>query len=250
MSLSRALRSQAPARHAQTPRPVANAVGSVFRSVSTLRSARSLHPDGVVHEAVVEITRPAARLAGAPLVAVAGSHDAVVRLSRGLGLPHALPDVHGLTVRLVDAHGDGLHQDFPLATSLDGPLVHHLLMPARGFFSMPYSSILLYRISGELSLVGARAATRPVAADDPFDQLERTAAREEVRFDLALAKPMGRWTRIGTIRLGERVPGADGERLRFNPWNTGGGIEPTGPFMGLREVAYRESQRGWAGEVT
>jgi hypothetical protein len=34
-----------------------------------------------------------------------------------------------------------------------------------------------------------------------------------------------------------------GERLRFNPWNTGGGIRPAGPFQGLRDPAYSASQR-------
>jgi hypothetical protein len=228
MSLRRALRSQEPARHADTPRLAAKAVGAAFRTVSSLRSARSLHPDGVVHEARVDLVRPMGRLAG--------PRDAVVRLSRAIGLPHALPDVHGLALRFPDAHGDGLHQDFLLATAR----AHYLLAPARGFFSLPYSSILPYRIDGALSVVGAWATTRPAPARDPFDRLAG-----DVRFALALARPTGRWREIGVIRLGRRVPDAEGERLRFNPWNTGGGIEPAGPFMGLREAAYRESQRGW-----
>jgi hypothetical protein len=119
-------------------------------------------------------------------------------------------------------------------------------MPARGFFGLPFSSVLLYRAGGQLRLVGAVARTEPVHGDDPFDELLRTAAAREVRYDLSLAFPLGRWRPIGSIRLRARVPEPHGERIRFNPWNSGGGIVPTGPFMGLREAAYRESQRGWS----
>lgn len=247
-ALSRALRNQAPSRRAGVPRPAAAAVGALFRGVSALRSARSLHPYGVVFEATVAVERPVRGLDGVPLLSRAGSYDAAVRLSRAAGLPQPLPDGHGLTVRVVDAHGEGQHQDFLLHTSLDGAFLHHLLLPSRGFFSLPYSSVLLYRIGGALKLVGALPRTKPVGGGTDFEQLLRTTAGREVRFALALAEPFGRWQPLAEIRLGERVPAADAESLRFNPWNTGGGIRPVGPLMGLREAAYRESQRGWAGE--
>jgi hypothetical protein len=57
---------------------------------------------------------------------------------------------------------------------------------------------------------------------------------------------MGRFAGVGSIRLGRQLPPADGDRLRFNPWNSGGGLRPTGPLMGLRDPAYRGSQRGAA----
>ena len=211
-----------------------------------MRSARSLHPDGIVFEATVDVERTARGLAGAPLFSSSGSHAAVVRLSRSIGLPQPLPDLHGLTVRVVDAHGKGEHQDFPMISSLDGAVLHHLLLPSRGFFSLPYSSVLLYRIGDAVRLVGALQRTQVIGGGTDFEQLLRTTASREVRFALAVAEPLGRWQPIAELRLGGRVHGPDAERLRFNPWNTGGGIRPVGPLMGLREAAYRESQRGWA----
>jgi hypothetical protein len=221
---------------------LAKPVGSIFRAISRVRGARSLHPHGFVFEASVEIDRPAPELDDVPLLGKRGSHPAIARLSRGAGVPLALPDVHGLAIRIVDAHGPSQHQDFLLATSLR----RYVLAPARGFFSLPYSSILLYRMAGQLRVVGARAAT--TAADDgrdPFDQLLRTAAARDLGFTLALAPPLGRWRPVGTIEIGRRLGEGNAEAIRFNPWNCGGGIVPTGPFMGIRDEAYRESQRGY-----
>lgn len=245
--VGRALRDQAPTQEPGTPRVAQRAVGGLFGAISAVRQSRSLHPQGLVYEAT--LTTPAAwkaRVRGAPLLADPGTHPAVVRLSRAVGLPKALPDVLGLTVRLVDAHGPGRHQDFPLASSGEGPLLHHLLVPTTGFFSLPYSSVLLYRIGPDVRLVGAVARTSPQGGGTAFEQLDRTAAETEVRFDLAVASPMGRWQPVGELRLGHRVPTAQGEHVRFNPWNTGGGIRPIGPFMGLRAGAYRGSQAGWS----
>ena len=241
-----ALRDQSPSRRAGSPRWAAAPVGALFRAVSALRSARSLHPHGMAFEATLEVdgTDDAA---GVPLLSRAGSHRAVARLSRAAGLPQPLPDMHGIAVRIIDAHGEGCHQDLLMTSSLDGAVLHHLLVPSRSFFSHPYSSVLLYRIGERLRLVGMLARTQPVGGGTDFDQLLRTAARREVRFALALAGLLGRWRPLATLHLGERLPAADAERLRFNPWNTGGGIRPFGPAMGLREAAYRESQRGWAG---
>jgi hypothetical protein len=247
--IARALRGQEPSQEAGVPRPVAKPAAAVFRMLSRLRSARSFHPDGVVFEATVDVDRPPPELSGVPLLGQRGSHQAVVRLSRALGLPRPVPDVHGFAIRFVDAHGSGRHQDFLTVTSLDGPFAHHILLPTGGFFSLPFSSLLPLRLGSRIRLVGARPVTEAVRGEGSLGQLLETAQRRPVRFELTLATLLGRWTAIGIVSLGDRVPQPDAERIRFNPWNTGGGIEPTGPFNGLRESAYRESQRGWSADM-
>ena len=244
----RALRAQAPTQEPDTPRIAQRAVGSLFGAISALRGARSLHPDGVVFEATFSVASANRHVRDAPLFAQPGSHPAVVRLSRSVGLPQPLPDIHGLTVRLVDAHGPGRHQDFPLATSGNGALLHHLLLPTPGFFSLSYSSVLLYRIGPDVRLVGATASGPRPAEGSDFDQLLRGVRAGDTRFELAVAPLLGRWKPVGRLTLGEQIPEAEGERIRFNPWNTGGGIRPMGPFMGLRAGAYRGSQAGWSAE--
>ena len=190
--------------------------------------------------------------------------EAIVRMSRALGLPTtipgpgsiwrrlrgaprengsiAVPDILGFALRFPDAHGSGRHQDLVLATTGAAPIARHLLLPSPGFFSLRYTSLLTYAIAGETRLVASFPATPEPGPGRYFDQLLSTAAPT---FSLALATLTGAWRPIGTITLGERVSDGTGERIRFNPWNTGGEIRPNGPFMGLRAGAYRGSQAGW-----
>jgi hypothetical protein len=74
--------------------------------------------------------------------------------------------------------------------------------------------------------------------------LVRVADRGELVFRLGLAPLMGYLATVADLEVGERLPDAETERLTFTPWNTGGGIRPNGPLMGLRRAAYRGSQEG------
>ena len=205
-----------------TPPAAAPATKTFWRGLSSARGRRILHPDGIAYQASFTVDGGDH---GALLFDVPGEHAAIVRLSRALGLPKPLPDVLGLAVRLLDAHGPNRHQDFLLVTSADGPILHHLILPGPlGPYGQSYSSVLGYRIGDRLRLVGA-LPRRP-------------------DFDLAVAPLRGRWTPLGRLRLGERLSQEASDELRFNPWNTGGGIRPTGPFQGIRDPAYRGSQAG------
>ena len=53
---------------------------------------------------------------GAPLLRRRATHQGLVRFSRCVGLPNAVPDLLGMPLRLSDAHGAGRHQDFLLVT--------------------------------------------------------------------------------------------------------------------------------------
>jgi hypothetical protein len=241
-TVTRALDHQAPTESPDaTPKIAQRAAGGLFGAISALRQSRSLHPKGVVFEATLTIPERAGQ--GAPLLHEPGEKTAVVRLSKSVGLPAGVPDLLGLTIRFVDAHGPGRHQDFMLITSGDGPVAHHLMVPALSFFSLPYSSVLPYDIAGDTRLVGALQATDRPGQGRDFEQLLDTPDK---RFQLALSPLRGRWSPIGELALHGRVPQPQAEKIRFNPWNTGGGIRPTGPFMGLRAGAYRGSQAGWS----
>jgi hypothetical protein len=206
---------------AGVPGPVARATGVTFRALSALRGARIFHPRGTGYDATLEIT---SGWAGVPAFAPGSTHRAIVRLSRAAGLPEPLPDALGIGLRLPDVYGSGRHQDFLLATSAGGPLLQHLLLPGVAA-GQPYSSLLLYKIADDLRLVGALPDGNK-------------------RFRLAVAPLRGGWRPIGELELGRALPGEYTEQLAFNPWNTGEGIRPVGPLMGLRRAAYRGSQRG------
>jgi hypothetical protein len=170
----------------------------------------------------------------------------LVRCSRALGLPEPAPDILGFAIRFPDVYGPGRHQDLLSVTSWDTPVAHHALVPATGFFARPYSTLLAYRLPEGVRLFGVV----PIGAGPPggprLEQIAAAARDGRATFELATSTLMGRFSGVGTIRLGRQLPVGQGEQLRFNPWNCGGGIRPTGPLMGLRDAAYRGSQRGSA----
>jgi hypothetical protein len=200
------------------------ASGALFAAGSRLRKTKVLHPHGLVHDATLVIDGAP----GAPrgLLADAAEHVGVVRLSRGGGLPRPLPDFIGLAIRLPDVHGEGRHQDLLLVSSGEGVGVHHLFRPALSITDGPYSTILPYEIGGEQYVIAARP-------------------RSATHFDLGVTPLTGRrMRRIGELRLGARRPDDEND-LRFNPYNTGGGLEPATVFNRMRRWAYPMSQAGW-----
>jgi hypothetical protein len=227
------------------PHGAARGAALGFGLLSRLRRKRVFHPIGVGYTGTLTVDRPHTGYPGVPLLEQPGQHPVLFRFSRGAGLPEPLPDVLGLSFRLPDVHGRGRHQDFLLVTSADAPLLHHLLLPARGFFGSSFSSVLAYRFGEAVRLVGARPVTRPARQSrGALRALIEAADAGAARFELTLAALAGRGSPIGELTVGERISDEDAERLAFTPWNTGGGIEPTGPFMGLRRAAYRGSQAG------
>jgi hypothetical protein len=64
-------------------------------------------------------------------------------------------------------------------------------------------------------------------------------------FGLAIAPVNGRFRRVGTLHVRERLPDAL-DALRFSPFNCGGGLEPVGLLNRLRDYAYPLSQAAWA----
>ena len=223
------------------------AVGGVLGAVAALRRAKAVHPMGAMHRAELVTTGNPGPAAGGSLFESAGEHSAVVRFSRSLGLPRPLPDLLGMSLRVLDAYGPGVHQDFLMVTSVDAPVLHHIFVPASDVWLRPYSSSLPYTAGGRRFIVGAvpRSGSPRPAGSDELDRLAKAAATGRLAFDLAVATPMGRFHPVGELRVG--APLAEGaDALRFNPFNTGGGIEPVGVLNRLRDYAYPMSQRAWA----
>jgi hypothetical protein len=129
-----------------------------LRLLARLRRGRALHPVGVGYHARLEITPGARRWAGARLLVPGARYDAVVRFSRGAGLPEPLPDALGVAVRLPDAYGPGRAQDFLVTSSATGELVFEL------------------RLAGSL---GRSRTVGLLAIGDPLDP----AATEALRFN-------------------------------------------------------------------
>jgi hypothetical protein len=218
----------------------AGAAAAVFTGIgSALRRARLFHPDGVAFQATVDLEGGEH---GAPLLDEPARRRAIVRLSRGTGVPEPLPDVLGMAVRFLDVHGPEAHQDLLLVTSGGPPLLRHTFAPVRSFDHERWSSVLPYRVGGQLVLLGAR----PLRSEGPPVQrladLAEEVASGRLRFALEMAPVTGSWEILGTIELGARLTDAEAESLRFSAANAGGGVEPAGVLQATRRLAYRASQ--------
>jgi hypothetical protein len=221
------------------------AAAAAFATSSALRRARTFHPDGVAFEATVAVPPPTTGGTAGDDVLPAGEHRALVRFSRGVGLPERFADVLGLAVRLVDLHGPGAHQDLLLVTSGAAVGARHALVPARSFGHDRWSTLLPYAVGRDKRRVvfGARPLAPGLAAVTTLDGLR---AAGDVRYSLDLAPVRGDWAPLATLTVGDELPAAAAEGLRFNPANTGGAVEPVGAIQAVRRLAYEGSQTGRA----
>jgi hypothetical protein len=211
------------------------------------RGAKAVHPHGVSYRARVVIDGAARAPQASQLLSTRGEHSALMRFSRSLGLPRPMPDLLGVSLRVLDAYGPARHQDFLLVSSVDLPVLHHVFVPASDVQQRPYSSSLPFRAGDETFLVGVVSdphSPRP-PGDDEFDRLQRAASTGRLTFGLAVAPLGGRFWRIGSLHVGERLPQSI-DALRFDPLNCGGGLRLAGAINRLRDYAYPLSQGAWA----
>jgi hypothetical protein len=223
------------------PPPVRQLTDAVFRTASSLRNARVFHPDGVVLRGELQVVDDG--LAGTELFAPGRRATAVVRLSRGIGLPERFPDVLGLAVKVPDAYGPGADQDLLLASTPPPAPLRRFLAPSPSFDALPYSSLLPYRAGDARVLLGAVVAAEGEAVVTMADAVN-AAAERRLRIELVSGGRLGSYTPFATIEPYDVLPVAQGEHLAFDPWHTGGGLRPVGLLNRLRAAAYPGSRRG------
>ncbi len=220
-------------------------VAAGFATLAALRRRRSLHPTGIGYQGRLRVPVESPPRPGVPLFQPGATHRALLRFSRGAGLPEPLPDALGVAIKLPDAYGPGVDQDLLLTSSIDRPLLRRLLFPARSFVRGAFSTALPYDFGGErvvLVLVPVLTrAGRP--AGGALAEL-RAATADGLGFELRTARSFGRSQPLATVTVDPPLSADQTEALRFNPWTTGPGIRPSGWLNLLRDAAYRASQRG------
>jgi hypothetical protein len=233
-------------------RSLSAATAGVFATLAKLRRARGVHPHGIGFGGVLTLqTGPGLDLI--PGLGAPRSVPAVLRLSRSFGLPRPLPDLLGVAVKLPDMHGPGHDQDFLLVSALDGRLSKYVPLPAPRYSWRAYSSLIPYRSDGRLVVPGALSASpeaatgaSPEAAtgEDEMTGALHAAEHGDLRFRLAVAPALGRFTSFGEIRVTHRLPQSEVQALRFNPFHTAQSLTPAGgPLNAMRRAAYPASQR-------
>lgn len=211
-------------------------LGGGFRWLSELRGKRVFHPDGVAFRALWR-TKDREALTGVS----SGDLNAVVRLSRGVGLPEGFPDVLGVAIKVLDAGGDGDDLDLLLARSGSGAIGRRLLVPARDFTAGPFSSLLPYATPN-----GSKC---PVTAVIRQDEAGPGAAHFEALRDadvagLTVALAVGGGRTIASVAVGDRLEDAVAADLRFDPSHHGGPLRPVGWVNRVRMPVYAASQDG------
>jgi hypothetical protein len=223
------------------------AVAALISTLSALRGRRIFHPYGLAYTGTVTITHPPGRPTESVLLGSKHTYPAIIRFSRGSGLPQPLPDILGIAIRVLDIYGPGQHQDLLFAASGNGWIANRLLLFATGYFTRPFSSILTYHVGSQLLLFGLLPPSPPPKrGGTDLEELRDLAQRGQLHYRLAIATPTQRFTTIGTLQVTAEASSTVSEQLRFNPWHTGGGIAPVGFLNRLRRSAYRASQQGRA----
>ena len=236
--------------------PFTGAAAATFGLLSGIRRNRVFHPVGEAFTGMVTFDDFAAPKWGLSSLG-SDPREALVRFSRGAGMPEPLPDVLGLAVKIPGVPDAPAGQDLLFASSGVGPLSRHALIPARSFLAATYSTVLPYRVGTRVAIAtasldgagsttvtfGARADSELRAMDGDFGSLRSLAARGALRFDLLAAGAGDRWEQVGSLVV-EGICAQEVSRdLHFNPWNTIPSLQPAGPLNTLRNSAYKGSQR-------
>jgi hypothetical protein len=216
------------------PRAAGRLVAAPLGAVARVRGGKPMHPRGAVLDAVLE--RSGEPRWGIPWLACPATDAAVVRLSRGAGLPAPLPDLLGLAVRL-PFHVSRV--DLLLTSTGRGALTR-LVPVVRRDAAAFYSSIMGYRSDAGT----VRFAAVPEDDEAPSEPAPQAAvvARSGLRFTLVVARGLGPWHRFGRLTLTDPVAPLDPD-VRFDAVaHPPPGLVPDGPMARFRAPAYARAR--------
>lgn len=196
------------------------ALAAVIRTVAAVRpAAKPLHPSGEVMTG--RLDRHGSPVAsGVRWIDETGTDEVVVRLSRAIGLPEALPDIHGLALRVPV---DGGHADVLLASTGTSRLGRFVLTFGQRPGARPLTTLLPYRTARGALWLAARA-TGPAS------------------YELAWSGPDARWQRFATLELS--TTRAPDQAISFDPVrNQLAGLDQYPWVSRLREPSYLDARR-------
>lgn len=183
------------------------------------RSAKPLHPSGEVVTGTLS-RRGSVVSSGSSWVDGAGEDDVVVRLSRALGLPTALPDIHGLALRVLGSSTSG---DVLLASTGWSRLGRLVLTVGRRPGSRPLTTLLPYRTSEGAVWLGAQE-------------------RSPGTYELSWSRSSGPWHPFAELRLSRAA--ASDQVISFDPvLNQLAGLDYHPWVERMREPAYHVARK-------
>jgi hypothetical protein len=224
------------------PRMAGRVVGIVLGALARRRRGKPMHPRGAVFSAALERHGSSDTAWGVPWLDATATEAAVVRLSRGAGLPAPLPDLLGLAIRLPSAGGAPV--DLLLTTTGRGPLGRLLPTPRRDTAAI-YSSIMGYRSDAGTLRIAALPQDDAVPSEPA--PLATVVARDGLSFTLAVARGRGPWVPFGRLVLGAPAEPLDPDVQFDAVLNPPPGLVPDGPMARFRAPAYGRARRARRG---
>ncbi|MCD4532479.1 hypothetical protein LRP67_00035 [Nocardioides sp. cx-169] len=157
---------------------------------------------------------------GVEFLDTVSTDEVLVRQSRAIGLPTALPDIHGLAVRVTNP--DGSHGDLLFATTGLGRLTRHVLTFSKEQYGRPATTLLPYRTAAGPVLLAARASG-------------------DASVEILCAVGEGEWRHLADLRLTQTL--ADDQVISFDPVRHRlPGLEQYDWVRRLRAPAYEEAR--------
>ncbi|MGE2690145.1 phosphodiesterase [Mycolicibacterium pulveris] len=205
---------------------------------AAIRGRRLFHPNGVMAEGLLERIAPDGE--GLPMV----SCDVVARVSKGIGLPGALPDVAGLAWRMPppqDLHGC-TPWDVLLASTVANSRI--ALSPVTAWSGATFSSLMPLQYRDTPWWVRAHLVTdlggRGLSLDAIRDQLDTAG----VVFDIDQAAGTGGFRPLARLTLRHTDPSNDD--IGFDPTvHSDPDVTLLPRWLGeFRRAAYRRSRQG------
>ena len=212
-------------------------VTAPVRLGAAIRNRRLFHPVGVVAAGIFERVAPPNE--GLPM----GSCDVIGRVSKGIGLRGALPDVAGLAWRMPNLRSCR-PWDVLLASTVDSSIGRLILRPAFSWSGTTFSSVMPLRYQGGVWWVRARLAT---VIDTPGLSLAAIAdqiSSSGIDFDIEQAAGTGGFLPLARLTLRHVDPTCDD--IAFDPaLHSDPDVKLAPGWLGdIRRTAYRRSREG------
>jgi hypothetical protein len=209
-----------------------------IRLGSAIRQRKFFHPAGVMAEGILERVAPEGE--GLPI----NSCDVIARVSKGVGLPGAAPDVAGLAWRIPPPPDlrSCSPWDVLLASTLAGSRI--ALAPTASWSGATFSSLMPLRFHGTAWWVRARLATQVDAAGLSLDGIERQIDSSGVTFTIDQAPATGPFRPLARLTLRHVDPSCDD--IAFDPaLHSDPEVELVPRWLGdFRRAAYKRSRQG------
>lgn len=193
-------------------------LAAATRALAAVRPApKPLHPVGEVRTGRLERYGVVVG-SGVAWLDEPGVDRVLVRVSRAIGLPSQLPDIHGLALRVHSSENTG---DLLLATTGWSRVGRMVLLPSRTATSCPLTTLLPYRTAQGPVVIGAQAAGPGT-------------------YELSWAPYAGDWQVFARLVLGARAE----QEVSFDPVrNQLPGLEQYPTVTRLRERAYLRARQ-------